>query len=169
MIKLLQQLKDMGINAVIAGGAVRDKVRGVEPEDIDVWLLGDTSDVNPDVLASLLTDTQIFANTDIEYITARILIKGYYVDSGGTNRKVDIIVPRVHYHNPIELVSTFDFNINQGFVGIDCGLYKPDLSELRVINIRRVTPERRERFQAMVNMYNDQEAVRYMLDSNKAH
>ena len=159
----------MGINAVVAGGAIRDKVRGVSPEDIDVWLLGDTSNVNPDVLASLLMDAKVFDNDDSDYFDVRVLVKGYYVDSTGVNRKVDIIIPWVHYNNAIELVGTFDYNINQGFVGIDCGFYQPDLSELRIINPERTDPERTARFRAMVQYYNDQEAVRQTLANNKAH
>ena len=168
MIKLLQQLKDMGINAVVAGGAVRDQIRGVDPTDIDVWLLGDTSNVNPDVLASLLTNPEVQDNTDSAYYNVRILVKGSYVDSGGITRRVDIIVPGEHYNSPVELVGSFDFSINQGFVGIDCGFYRPDLSSLTIINADRVTSERYARFQAMVDYYNHQEQLRREID-NKSH
>ena len=158
MIKLLQALKDLGIDAVIAGGAVRDQIRGVEPTDIDVWCLGDTSDVLPAMLMSLLDDAVFSDCTEYDEVPIDLLIKGTLTDALGVERNVDIIVPTHKYKSPIDLVSSFDYNINQGFVGIDCGIYKPDLTRLYGVNTTRVTEERTVRFQAMVDMYNQQKS-----------
>lgn len=160
MVKLLQALKDLGIDAVIAGGAVRDQIRGVEPTDIDIWLLGDTSAILPAMLLSLLQQGRLVDLSESQYdaIPVDHLIKGNYQDGQGIWRKVDIIIPTHHYKSPVELVSSFDYSINQGFVGIDCGVYKPDLTRLYVVNDTRITDERTVRFQGMVDMYNQQKS-----------
>ena len=98
MVKLLQAVKDVGIDEVIAGGAVRDQVRGVEPNDIDVWLLGDTTAVDLSMLEGLLQSVDHVDLSESQYdaIPVDHLIKGNYQDGKGIWRKVDIILPSQH-------------------------------------------------------------------------
>jgi hypothetical protein len=169
MIKLLQALKDAGITAVIAGGAVRDQVRGVEPNDIDMWCLGDTSELDIHSILPLLDDAQFVDVGDYDEVLAvSKLVKGKFTDAQGKVRKVDIIVPAYHFHSPIELVSNFDYNINQGFIGLDCGVYKPDLTRLYAVRDERQPTERTERFSAMVQYYNDQQSAAKAFKDNDA-
>ena len=167
MIKLLQELKAIGITAIIAGGAVRDIVRGVKPNDIDVWCLGDTSSIDPAMLMSLLDDAKVTETGDYEdVLSIRLLVEGTFTDAQGQVQSVDIIVPEYYFHSPLDLVSHFDYNINQGFVGLDCGIYKPDLTQLYTVRKDRQSPERTERFQAMVDYYNQQQEAAAAFKAN---
>tara|TARA_R110000851_G_scaffold83379_2_gene182169 strand:+ start:59 stop:592 length:534 start_codon:yes stop_codon:yes gene_type:complete len=171
MIKLLQALKDAGITAVIAGGAVRDQVRGVEPNDIDVWCLGDTTDIDTDVLLGVLdafTAELIDVGDYDDVLSISQLVKGKFTDAQGKVRDVDIIVPAYHFNSPIDLVSKFDYNVNQGFIGLDCGVYKPDLTRLYRTGTDNIKSERTERFTAMVQYYNDQQSAAKAFKDNDA-
>lgn len=160
MIELLKDLKAMGITAIVAGGAIRDNIRGVEPKDIDVWVLGNPA-YDLEAVSKLVNCKAVIdlAGDQYDAIPVKHLIKGRYKDSKGIWRDIDIIFPQEIYSSPIELVSSFDYNINQGFVGLDCGVYKPDLSLLYVVNDARITEERADKFTLMVDMYNQQQEL----------
>ena len=49
-IELLKELKENGITAYIAGGALRDWHMGNEPKDLDIWFFKDVDDSYPPAL-----------------------------------------------------------------------------------------------------------------------
>lgn len=115
---VLAVVKDT-LNCHVAGGWVRDKLRGREPKDMDVWLVGGSAQS----VEKLIDDIFCMAvNNDLPFCK-KVGVYQFSEDVSGEGRVeeyaqvsvgaliVDIIVP--FESSVTELLNGFDFDVNQ--------------------------------------------------------
>ena len=152
---VLKILSSLGINAVILGGLARDISHGVNARDADVWVY------NKEVKTPKGLDNEVSAfitamdEVDIKYE----LYDGTYPDGGlaTVDSRIFSVVKLpeldidVIWHSDAEdyteVLKTFDYNINQYYIGLDGEAYHLDgISKegkvLKLTNPDGVTGER---------------------------
>jgi hypothetical protein len=140
-------LAQMPAGSIIAGGAVRDYLLGVEPKDIDVFC-SDRNFTIPEGFALLEgaeQDEEYEAMSEID-VVARGVIEGY---------QVDLVFMTLEPFNAQTLVESFDVTASQCWFDGSCHAYAAatgDLAEglVTVLRYERLprTIERFDRFNA---------------------
>lgn len=111
-VNVLQTLKDGCIDGIVAGGWIRDKLNGVEPKDLDIFVLGEPDRHHVEV-TMMNCDFHTWNDTPHYY--------GNYENNdmrddvvGVTKykeRDLDIIIMK--QDSPIEVISNFDVSVCQ--------------------------------------------------------